>query len=560
MRHCWPLAGLLALALLLTLPLGTHLATVLPGQHDDSYFHIWNYWWLSTALTEGLDPMFCPYVMYPTGCELTLHSFPLTNAVASLLLSGWLPLIAVYNIIIIAGFVVGGWGMYALAWSLTASRAGAFVAACLFTFAPYHYQHLSRPDVAGYVWLPLMLLYLLRVWRAPRVRDGFAFGLFFALACHSAWYYFFSQALLIMLVGGLFLLGDRRRVLNYAALKALGAGGLLIAVLLLPAVLPMLAIKQRAAFGDSALAIHTAISADPLAFITPSPFHPLWGRFTAAWHDGLGSTEPIAYLGWVALALGLYGLTVMPRRTRWLWLAVGVTGLLFALGPFLHWQGQWYWPEAAWKSIPLPYYFLYELFSPIRGARAPVRFIVLAYLALAVAAAFAARSLAARRPRLLGLLTALLLFDYLAVPYPVVTPRVPALYAEIAASDARAVLEVPVTDYPSILQYYQTVHGKPLVIGAVTHIPPWRFTFLGETPVVRELYNPSLLTPQRERELAGQGREALARAGIGWVVVHPELLVNSPGMDAVFTGFLTHVLGGPPELREGLMVWRIPAV
>ena len=554
--HLPPLAELVALALLLTAPLPANLTTALPGLHGDSYFHLWNYWWLHAALTQGLNPLFSPQVLHPTGCELTLHSLALTNTVPAALLAGWLPLIAVYNLVIIAGFIVAGWGMYALAWELTASRAGAFVAGCLFAFAPYHYQHLSRPDVCGYVWLPLTALFLLRIWRAPRLIDGLGFAAFFTLACYSAWYYFFSQLALAVVIGTALLFGARRRVLNRRALAALGGGLLLAGLLLAPAVLPMLAIKRRAAFGDTALAVHAAISADPLAFITPPPFQPLWGWLTAGWHDRLGSTEPVAYLGWLALALAGYGAGQMPRRTRWLWLLLLATGLVLALGPVLHWNGRWHWADASLKSVPLPYYLLYKLVPPLRGSRAPIRFIVLAYLALAVLAAFAARQLAARRPRLLVLLTGLLLLDYLAVPYPVVQPAVPALYREIAASDARAVLEVPVTDYPSVLQYYQTVHGKALVIGAVTHIPPWRFAFLGETPVVRELYNLSLLTPAREQELAGKGRAPLAAAGIGWVVVHPELIDN-PAATGRIVNFLTGALAAPPEMRDNLLCWRL---
>lgn len=549
----------LVLALILTYPLGFRSGSVLPGEHEDSYFHIWNYWWFHQALcVDHVNPLFCPYVLYPTGCELGLHSYSLANSMLSLAFSPWLGLVRTFNLITILGFVLAALGMYALARELTGSRAGAFVAGLLFSFSPYHFQHLSRPDNAAIQWLPLAVLFLLRIWRQPRVRDGLGFGAFFVLAAYSSWYYAISLSLLTVVLGLVTLVADRRRVLNRPALTALAAGGALIAVLLAPAVLSMAQLQRRAPFGGTSLLVHTLISADPVALFTPSWFHPAFRFLKASVYPRFTGTEKIAYLGWVALLLGIVGARAMPRPARLLWLTVLVTFLVLSLGPFLHLLGRTAWIVGETKlAVPLPYLALYALCPPVRGARAPIRMLVMVYLALAVLAAYAVQRFE-KKKLLVVAVSAALLLDYLAIPYPVYELKVPEIYFRIAERQGQfAVLEVPVTDYPTVIQFYQTIHRRPIPMGAITHIPPWRFDFLGGYPVVRELVDPSLITPARTAELQGRGRQLLLDANLRYVIFHPGLVKPEP-VAARMRAFLDATLALPPVWQnDEVVVWQL---
>jgi len=549
--------GYLILSLVLTYPVSWELDSVLPGDHEDTYFHLWNYWWFHQALmVEDLDPMFCPYVLYPTGCELTLHSYSLTNALPAAVMSEWVGVVVSYNLLTILGFFLAALGMYFLAWEITGSVWGSFWAGFIFSFSPYHYQHLSRPDSAGIQWLPLAVLYLLRLWRRPRWLDSFGFAVFFLLASYSSWYYMVTLTLITCVIGITFLIGDHRRVLNRRSIVLFIISVALITILLAPALIPMIVLRQQGEFGATSLLIHTLISADPVALLTPSFYHPAWRWLQNGIYQHFTGTEKNAYLGWVATAVALYGVLGTPRRTRFLWIGVGGFFLLLAFGPVLHWAGRYTWELGPVKYIPMPYLLLYKIFPPAQVTRAPIRFLVVVYMVLALFVAFALRRLQ-RRPVLVGIIGILLVIDYLAIPYPVLPTEVPAFYHELATEPGEfAVLEVPVTDYPSSLQLYQTVHGRAIPMGAITHIPPWRFEFLGSFPVVRELVNPGLITSERTAELAGLGRMHLRGAGFRYLIFHPDM-IKPEAVRIKMQVFIDAVIGQAPVYQDGeILVYR----
>jgi hypothetical protein len=154
--------------------------------------------------------------------------------------------------------------------------------------------------------------------------------------------------------------------------------------------------------------------------------------------------------------------------------ALGVSGLVLSLGPFLHVAGHRLW-------IPLPYALCYSVIPGFSSMRTPGRFAVLVALATAVLAGFGFDALRCRYPRLGSafLVGTLLGAGALAwcptlpfVPYPD-RASMPPVYGWLAAQpDSRPVLELPVParEWEDLIhvrrQAYVLYHGKPRLDGA----------------------------------------------------------------------------------------------
>jgi hypothetical protein len=108
---------------------------------------------------------------------------------------------------------------------------------------------------------------------------------------------------------------------------------------------------------------------------------------------------------------------------------------------------------------------------------------------------------AVRRPLsavfLAGVTLALVLFEHLAVPLPLVAAEAPEIYPRITAEPGDfTVLELPVgwrNSYGiqgmerTLLQSYQTVHGKRLVNGNISRNPDYKFAYFQRLPVIGTL-------------------------------------------------------------------------
>jgi len=101
---------------------------------------------------------------------------------------------------------------------------------------------------------------------------------------------------------------------------------------------------------------------------------------------------------------------------------------------------------------------------------------------------------------------------------------------------------------------FQVYHGHPMVLGYPSRYLASSLAFTENTPYLRELTHPWMLSALREdagaRRLAEDGARILSRAGIGFVVLHGE----SIGVDAAAAARLREWLDaglGPPVLTDG---------
>ncbi len=187
------------------------------------------------------------------------------------------------------------------------------------------------------------------------------------------------------------------RILAYGALAAL---------LVAPFALPYLRVRGGLGLERS---LAEALTAAPALtdYLTPPPGHPLRLLLGPALGEGGG-----LFLGIIPLALALIGVatthvpgTFRKCLARGYWLLLAAAAILLSLGPRLKVGAN------DPGGLALPFAWLYEHVPGMTVIRAPGRFAVAAYLALALLAAWGATWLLARvrRPALRGMFSGLLI-------------------------------------------------------------------------------------------------------------------------------------------------------
>ena len=268
---------------------------------------------------------------------------------------------------------------------------------------------------------------------------------------------------------------------------------------------------------------------DLLSFFLPNPNHPLAPDAIRGWL----TPRPDQYLENVA-SIPLVALMVIAAAigARWrpsrIWIAVTAAFALLALGPFVHVAG-------FNTHIPGPWAFARYL--PIaRLARTPARLSIVVMLGVSMLFAAAVTHLGDRWPRqrrvLLLVVAVAMLFELLPAPRPLYSASVPAFYARVA-QDPRDVtlMELPVGvrdgtssvgNFTARSQFFQTVHGKPLVGGYLSRVSRKRIAETRHDVLLDALITLSeggTLDAAREAALVERGPEFIRRGRIGYVVI-----------------------------------------
>jgi hypothetical protein len=549
-HHLAALLGYLALTCLFTYPLVREFGRAIPGDGFDGWQNVWNIWWVKQALlVQGTNPYYTQLLDYPAGVYLYFHTLNIFNGLTFLPVTLNAGNLAAYNTAAAFSFVAGGYGTYLLALrvlsgvertAMTESmplRLAAFLGGGVFAFSPYHMAHLlGHMQLISLEWLPFAALAVVMLLSrcggrtaghtlaaVPRcLAAAGLLALFLVLVALCDWYYAWYMVLLSGLLWVTSVLRWRAAVRSAAALAL---SGLLFAaataVLWVPMVREMLAGDYMVPEpGDT-----VRLSADLLAFFTPSAQHPWWGEWAAGLANRFTASlsERTVFAGYAVLILA--GLAIaFNRRRAAAWGAAALTFAVLAMGPVLHIGGQTRF--LGMGPVSLPYALLLRAVPQLHIARSVSRFDVVVMLCLGVLAALGAAWLLGRVRRaglvapaaaFLALLGAISV-EYLAVPYPMSFPETQPFHEALAAEpDEFAVLDVPMDgwDRPANL-LFQTVHHKALVSAYTSRpnplAPAWR------TPVLQTFRNlgPDINSGD-PRELAAT---VLHDLNVRYVIVH----------------------------------------
>ena len=474
----------LAITLVFLLPLPLHLADMVIKESPDIWIHLWWMWQVRESILHGQNPYETYRVFHPTGAPLYLMGQDMVTAVLSIPLLGALGLVASYNLLTLLAVPFGAWAMYLLALDVTGSRAGALVAGAIFGFAPLQSTllNLGQMEYVNIGFLPLAILFVLRLRRDRRIRTPLIGAALIVLTILSSWYqglflFLFAAWHVAYELSGLLWRRRWRTLRGYVAqLAILGSVAL---ALIVPVLLPTirLAANSRFAVTTREAVAYSAIA--PQEPFLPNTLQPLFGA---------ARTNLSYALGYAALALALVGLWRVGRRGRFWALTIALFYSL-ALGPFLKLGDRQ-------LDLPfLPYNLLYAL--PLGNiARVPLRFLILITLALAILAAWGVGWLAAWLPlRLPGrpalarvaapaLALALVLAELFPAPRPLASAAIAPYYATLAEGPPGAIYELPYDDR-ALAMYRATAHDRPIVGGYVSRPVP--YPLLNGVPVIFDL-------------------------------------------------------------------------
>ena len=526
-----PLAALLLYGLLataLTWPLALHLGDRLPEGDNDLWQNYWNFWWWEESLVERHALPYSTDLLYQPGeVSLAFHTHSEANILLTfpVLLAAGVP--AALNLATLLGFVFSGWGGYLLARELTRSHAAAFLGGIVLAFLPHHFeQSLEHLNLASYQAMPFFLLFLVRLVRTGGRSNTVLTALFFALNCLYGWH---NGILVLPLAAILFasesLLSPRRAIL---VIRDAALAGLLAGLLVLPFAWPM--VREILAGETYFLKPPVQKGVDPLFLIVPAENHPLWGSWFAGLYARSHSYASLgftAYLGIVPLALAALGAVLRWRRPRvigegheglrWiLWAAMFLGFVLLALGDPLTVLGKE-------TGVRLPFALVRDLplFKTIRIAH---RFLVPAMICFSVIAALGAHALlAGRRPRpLFAGLTFLLVLDLLWIPYPMREIPSPRWVEAIESCPSGLLLDIPggYRGRNSQEMFLQTLHGRALVGGYTSCLPPYMQERVKELPFLQLVFEGR---PKVDVGVEAGLRETLEKLPIGVVVLHLSL-------------------------------------
>ncbi len=547
------LAVFVLLALAWSWPLPLHLGAEIPatGSSLHPMYILYGLSWGANALANDPLNFFQATFFYPYQSSLAFvdHMFALAALAAPV---NWASgnIFLGYNIAWLLTFVLSGLGAYLLVRYLTDSAPAAFLGGILFAFYPFRYDSTGLLNVLAVMWIPFALLSL-HLWVETRLRRQLFLFLAFTVAQFLSSTYtalFIPPAVALYFI--VLLVTDRAATLELLSRQRwiIFAVVLLGLLVLLPFAGPYLE-YARAGIGLHRSLPETApFSAVPLDYLSPAPWG-LLGRITP-W---ITESRHSLFFGLVGTALAL--LWILRRGWRrhlhrpemLFYLLLAPTAILFSFGSGIGEPG---------ARIPMPFAVAYHLIPGFVSFHDPVRFAVLASLAVAVLAGAGLVSLLPENPRprrfahlagyALAGLAALGLFSgrlHLIRPLPGPTPEI---YSWLAGAEGQVVvLELPMPvdeahegEAHARYQLYSLRHGKRIVNGVGPFVPPItrqlrermaHFPDNGSVAMIRDLgvtyvfvhtdlYPPEDLPPLREAIIDHPGLHLRRIQGPTWVV------------------------------------------
>jgi len=499
-----------------------------PYDFTDSYIFLWNFWWTKKAVTDFVNPFHTDYLFYPLGTDLSFHSNPLTFSLISIPFQAVIPgpegLAIAFNTIVLASFILSGFGAYRLALYVTGSRAGALLAGFTFAFMPFRFLNMSRLHVLATEFIPFYVLAFIRFLDRPSWSRAFAVGAWLSVCFYTSLEY----ALYLCIFSGLLLfyrVGLHQVVVGKALLSQIAAAAVTFTLFGSPLLLAqMTAVAEKRVNPEYPITALNRWAPALLSFVTPTRYNPVYGRtlrFAGEYGDDSGIHPPgmrsETCIGIATLFLALLGVAEARRCRSFFWVVAAIAFLLLTLGPYLRLTGAWQ------TDLPLPYHLFYRAIPPLRGSRDSTRFFPMLMLSMVVLSSFGLRSiLQACGSRTLRVMAgssflALVLLEDL-VPFPKMTSVAVDSYYWAIGREQRdfALIDLSFGKQAALAQ---TVHGRKITSGSL--IVPRSASVESALWVERDFRNPeeflSLPLEERIARLHGDRTEILSHR-IGYVI------------------------------------------
>ena len=517
----------------------------LPGENFDVFIKYWDVWYGRQFLTGQADRFYTDLMFYPKGLSLNYHPFFIPQIIVVNALSIFLPVsnaISLTYLLITATCAFSAYGY--LLW-LFKDRWIALFGAVVFGFSPHVVGHPYHPDIASLATIPLAIYCFHRGIRERRTRLIILAGLLTGLTTVISMYMY--VCIVIML--GFFVcafaisrLRDKRFWLDVLLLF------LAIALSSMWRVYPLMAgsedIDEVAAWHGERELRHDALS----YFINyRNPFSGSLAETLIEFPTG-GNISTTSYLGYVPLALILFGLFAHATRRRMLpWALLCAVFLVLRLGSHLNINGTLY------PDIMLPKYYLDQILPAVFESFWEVdNFMMGALLPLTVLACFGLAAMqkrfaSATKPLFILALVALVALEYwIPVQGRVISDEQIAYLDWIKQDDETK--EIRLINLPmgrrnsKFYNFYQALSGFPQAEGAISRTPDSAFDYFRANYLLKAWYDRRSVhcdTPERDAYLAGLGQ--LEQDGFSHIVFHrqrqnwPEVRESFQGIEPAYS-------------------------
>jgi hypothetical protein len=179
-----------ALAVFHTWPLASDPETWCHNLNSDTVLNEWTLAWVAHQIATDPVHLFDGNIFYPDRRTVAYseHMLPQSLLVAPVLWGGGSPVLA-YNLALLAGFVFTAWAVFHVVRTWTGNWPAAVAAGSLAAFNAYNLSKLAHLQALHVEFLPLALLVLDRLLRAPRLRHAWSLALWFTLQALTSGYW-----------------------------------------------------------------------------------------------------------------------------------------------------------------------------------------------------------------------------------------------------------------------------------------------------------------------------------------------------------------------------------
>ncbi|MHB8100980.1 MAG: hypothetical protein ACYDEF_02105 [Methanosarcina sp.] len=527
------------LTFILTYPVIFKIRTCIPGG-GDAFQWIRILWYTPIAIfNPSLTKLTHDYlIFYPYGIPVSPFQSAF-NQVVTYVLSSLIDIHVVYTMLWLFSFICGAYGTYLLVKYLSNDRRSSFIAGLVFAFSPYHFAHsLGHFGATSIEWIPFCALYLMKMFKEGGIRNSFFAGIFFILVAMSDLQYmvFMGIFVLLLFLYEIYISLREEKQDSKERLKRIFYKYSLFGVISLIGLIPLTIENiQIATSNENFLKLDPSeaimYSTDLLSFFLPSVLHPIFGGFTKDIYSNFSgnTSENTTFIGYTVILLSLFAVRrLKENKNVKFWSIAALIFSLISLGPLLHINGSTSF-TVFHATIPLPHLALYYLIPFLDNCRTTGRFFVIASLSFAVLTGYGVSELLKSKENnkkmVAIVIGSLIIFEYLAIPFPVSAVSEPSFYEEISQDrDNYALLEIPATlNYSAGVNtiYYQTIHGKPVVGNWAARFPSNARDFELNTPVIRELtYLQPFTVDILNQDINQIGTSILNYYNISYVVLH----------------------------------------
>lgn len=537
-----PLLAYLLLTLVLTYPIITKFFTHIPGTDGDAYIYLYNQWWLKNVLTNGLSFFHSPFLLYPYGADLSLSVTTISNNLIISFFNIFLPSIAAFNLFIILSFTAAAWGMFCLLQYLIKNKAASFLGGLMFAFHPYIFSELwaGHYNYSTVYFIPFFAFFLLKATQENNKKylNASLAALFLLIGFYNDLYY--TYGLIFVFIFYFLWLWHQRRGGIIKDIKVF----LLIIAIFASCAWPLgwqiLKASLSGAYPFATIEQVSLYSPDIRSFFTPSFLNTFCGNSLRTYYQSISPHNSIVYIGYLLISLTIIGYYASRRKKHEF--SLGFWGLLsiffffVSLGPILF--------VAGWNITPLPYQLLY--FLPFfKGVLVPSRLIIFFIFSLIIPAAYGFRILIDKvrfrfyRIAIIIGAIGLILLEYSSIPLPLLNTNIPEFYKKLAVEGSDyTILELPFAlstsfytlgdiNSSSKLEYFQSVHHKPILGGYVSRVPNYIYNYYHQLTGLKYAISPSesmdIETITLEKD---QVRKNFSDLRIGYIIIHPEYYVS----------------------------------